>query len=180
MKNTPPDQNDARAAIRKLAKAAGLVVTIRVAKTPPEAGRRRKHEGYVYQRPDGLWVARLQWYGKRHQISSVDRDECLADLEALKRYLAARGPEAPPLATEVDAQGRAYVKTTSASFRRWIYDRDAGRCGLCRRPVAFEEMHVDHVRPRSEGGTDAVSNYRIAHVACNRDRGTARRQRIYV
>src|SRR5262245_7180032 len=114
--NTPPDQAAARAAIRTLAKAAGLVVAIRVAKTPPEAGRRRKHEGTIYRRPDGLWVARLRWHGTRHQVTSVDRDECLADLEELKRYLTARGPEAPRLATEVDGKGRAFVKTTDATF----------------------------------------------------------------
>lgn len=178
--SAPPDQKAARAAIRKLARDAGLVVTIRVADTPI-GKRRRKHEGSVFLRPDGkLWVGRVMWHGRTHQVSSVDRDQCLADLEALKRYLAMRGPEAPPLATEVDAQGRAYVKTTSASFRKWIYDRDQGRCRICHRPVGFDEFHVDHIRPRSEGGTDAVSNYRITHVECNHRRGYERRRRLYV
>jgi 5-methylcytosine-specific restriction endonuclease McrA len=32
-------------------------------------------------------------------------------------------------------------------------------------------MHIDHVTPRSKGGSDDVHNLRIAHPACNLKKG---------
>jgi hypothetical protein len=98
----------------------------------------------------------------------------------LARAIAeATAPEAPPPA-EVGPDGREYARINSPTFRRWIYARDNGLCGICGKPVAFGAMHIDHVIPRIDGGTDHVSNFRISHGPCNIRRGSERRRLIAV
>jgi 5-methylcytosine-specific restriction endonuclease McrA len=51
--------------------------------------------------------------------------------------------------------------------RREVYERDDGRCWLCRKRVSFEAMTVDHVVPLSKGGVHGMSNVRCACRLCN-------------
>ena len=44
-------------------------------------------------------------------------------------------------------------------------------CHLCLKPIADNERSVDHVIPRSMGGTDELSNCRPSHQRCNSARG---------
>jgi hypothetical protein len=64
------------------------------------------------------------------------------------------------------------VATTAYRFfRRFLYDRDQGICGICREPVAFgRSMDIDHVVQLADGGSDDPSNLRITHYQCNRRR----------
>ncbi len=45
------------------------------------------------------------------------------------------------------------------------------KCWICRRQIAFSEMTLDHVMPKSKGGTDALANLRPAHRHCNELKG---------
>lgn len=42
-------------------------------------------------------------------------------------------------------------------------------CPLCDRPLSpFEEhLHIDHILPRSKGGTNALDNLQVVHKTCN-------------
>ena len=42
-------------------------------------------------------------------------------------------------------------------------------CALCGRGIYPDQQkwHLDHIRPISQGGTDAVSNLRAVHAICN-------------
>lgn len=58
-------------------------------------------------------------------------------------------------------------------------ERDGWTCWVCRRDVdpgaPRDSSHagsVDHVVPRSRGGTNEDSNLRLAHQRCNRQRGS--------
>lgn len=51
-------------------------------------------------------------------------------------------------------------------------------CWLCHRPIDLDAprrgplgLSVDHVIPRSKGGTNALDNLRPAHLHCNSKRG---------
>jgi hypothetical protein len=68
-----------------------------------------------------------------------------------------------------------------------IYDRDGGRCHLCGRRRAFHNhagggargsWDVDHGNPVANGGTNRLSNLRVACIPCNRGKG-ARSSRAY-
>lgn len=64
---------------------------------------------------------------------------------------------------------------------QYLVDRDGDRCGICNRPVDItlksgtrgsrRGPSVDHIVPRSLGGTDDLSNLRLAHWGCNQKRG---------
>lgn len=48
-----------------------------------------------------------------------------------------------------------------------ILRRDGFRCRYCGKQAAEAELHVDHLRPRAEGGTDHPSNLVTACADCN-------------
>lgn len=63
----------------------------------------------------------------------------------------------------------------------YLADRDGNKCGICCQMV---DMHIssgtrgsdlgpsiDHVVPRSQGGSDDLANLRLTHWGCNRKRG---------
>jgi hypothetical protein len=61
--------------------------------------------------------------------------------------------------------------------REMYSQRDGGKCHLCGGPI--EDAHdapdefrpsLDHLTPRSKGGSDYPSNIRLAHETCNRGR----------
>jgi 5-methylcytosine-specific restriction endonuclease McrA len=52
-------------------------------------------------------------------------------------------------------------------------DREALSCVVCELPVdPDEEWHVDHIVPRSAGGTDDPANIAVAHGECNLAKAT--------
>jgi 5-methylcytosine-specific restriction endonuclease McrA len=59
-----------------------------------------------------------------------------------------------------------------------IYERDAGRCGICLervdRSVRWPNQaaaSLDHIIPISRGGTDEAGNLQLAHLRCNLSKG---------
>lgn len=59
-----------------------------------------------------------------------------------------------------------------------IAERDAFRCGLCRRKVRMDlagrhprSPSIDHVVPLSLGGDDTRANVQLAHLGCNVKKG---------
>ena len=68
-----------------------------------------------------------------------------------------------------------HVAETNSTFilrgRFW-----AGRCLICGGPLCFEERTGDgatleHILPRSLGGTNDLRNLGIAHMRCNSEKG---------
>ena len=62
----------------------------------------------------------------------------------------------------------------SDAARQAIYDRDQWKCQLCRKIVGKTRKHphprspsLDHIVPRSLGGTDDPANLQLAHLRCN-------------
>lgn len=53
--------------------------------------------------------------------------------------------------------------------RRRIYARDGHRCVYC--GELAEKLTLDHVKPRSAGGTNVSENLVTACMVCNRARG---------
>jgi len=62
----------------------------------------------------------------------------------------------------------------SDNFRRDLWERDGRTCYLCHMEIPHWDgcsMHIDHVRPRSQGGSDEAHNLRVAHPPCNLRKG---------
>ena len=64
-------------------------------------------------------------------------------------------------------------------FHHQLVQRDGARCWLCRAPIEMGlrgtgdpmSPSVDHVIPRSLGGSDKLRNLKLAHRLCNERRG---------
>ena len=53
-------------------------------------------------------------------------------------------------------------------LRKYILERDMGICQECNRRGIFKSAtHVDHVRPKSQGGTDDERNLEALCAACH-------------
>ena len=60
-----------------------------------------------------------------------------------------------------------------AKLQRQVRERAGDRCEYCRLSQAGQEatFHVDHVRPRREGGTTVLANLALACVSCSLRKG---------
>lgn len=66
--------------------------------------------------------------------------------------------------------------TKRDSLPRWlrlkVIERDGMVCGLCGGDVdGVEDIHIDHIKPVSHGGSDHISNLQVAHSWCNLSKG---------
>lgn len=43
-------------------------------------------------------------------------------------------------------------------------------CGICFKPI-MDKSTIDHIIPKSKGGTNKLSNLQLAHLECNRKKG---------
>ena len=55
--------------------------------------------------------------------------------------------------------------------RRNLFARDRNRCQYCGRSFPTNELTIDHVKPRSQGGEDSWTNLVCACVKCNAKKG---------
>jgi 5-methylcytosine-specific restriction endonuclease McrA len=65
------------------------------------------------------------------------------------------------------------VPRREVRFSRYnVYARDRGQCQYCGRRFPRSELNLDHVVPRSRGGTSAWENVVCSCVVCNRTKGS--------
>ncbi|MCY7274406.1 MAG: HNH endonuclease [Phormidesmis sp. CAN_BIN44] len=50
---------------------------------------------------------------------------------------------------------------------------DGSQCWWCRCYLPSEKLTLDHLRPRSRGGSNSLENLRLACLSCNRSRGNS-------
>lgn len=65
-------------------------------------------------------------------------------------------------------KGRSKAQKRAALFRQ-----QRGRCAICDQPMALAASTLDHKIPRAHGGTDRLTNLRVAHETCNKERGAS-------
>ena len=68
--------------------------------------------------------------------------------------------------------------TRTQSFKRKLYFRDSGLCGVCGEPILLSDKYphprslsIDHIVPISKGGHHAQYNLQITHWICNVNKG---------
>lgn len=119
-----------------------------------EVVRRRVAE-YRATHRDEARVASKAWHE-----ANLDRAKASA-----RAWLAAHRDQVKETHDRRRARQRsAYVAPVN---RRAIYERDGGKCGICHKPVAFKDMHLDHIIPLARGGTHEPRNVQVAHKTCN-------------
>lgn len=58
------------------------------------------------------------------------------------------------------------------NIRKKIYDNDGGYCYLCGDKISIDDMTIDHVVPKSEGGGNNTTNARCCCFTCNQMKGS--------
>lgn len=68
---------------------------------------------------------------------------------------------------------------------RQLLERDGDCCQLCKAPIELTlqrddpmAVTLDHLIPRSRGGSNSVDNLRLAHRICNQRRADARDEKL--
>ena len=70
-----------------------------------------------------------------------------------------------------------YVPTSGyRKYLPFLVEKQNGLCGICKGalPDDWGEVHVDHINPKSRGGTDAFENLQAACASCNLRKGPRR------
>jgi len=53
-----------------------------------------------------------------------------------------------------------------------IYYKSNGLCAICHKEINLEEATVDHIEPKSKGGSSKEENLRIVCLECNSRKGS--------
>jgi hypothetical protein len=63
-------------------------------------------------------------------------------------------------------------RTFSSEQRRILWNRDERpACRICRKPLTWNDITIDHVKAWSKGGPTNLTNAQLAHRACNSRKG---------
>ena len=63
------------------------------------------------------------------------------------------------------------IRKFTDTQKRAAYERQGGKCAICGKPCAFEEMDGDHVMPWSKGGKTEPGNLQMLCRQCNLKKG---------
>ncbi len=55
--------------------------------------------------------------------------------------------------------------------RKAIWEIHGKCCHICKLPVPFDRMHLDHIVALANGGTNTTANLAPAHESCNTSKG---------
>jgi 5-methylcytosine-specific restriction endonuclease McrA len=55
-------------------------------------------------------------------------------------------------------------------LKRAVENTGSCLCHLCGKPIRLENLTLDHVHPKSQGGPDSSNNLKLAHDYCNQAR----------
>jgi 5-methylcytosine-specific restriction endonuclease McrA len=73
-----------------------------------------------------------------------------------------------------DARDRQFNNQKTPAFKRRVFFKSEGICGICNLPIDLRlkypdpmSFSIDHIVPRSQGGTHAMHNLQASHLSCN-------------
>ncbi len=62
------------------------------------------------------------------------------------------------------------IRTFTASMKQKVYEKQAGKCVICKNKFTIKEMEADHITPWSEGGKTNEDNCQMLCKKCNREK----------
>lgn len=63
---------------------------------------------------------------------------------------------------------------------RMLVRASGGLCRYCAKPVAREDITIDHVVPLSQGGLDVAENLALSCMSCNQEKGSGVAIDLYI
>ena len=70
------------------------------------------------------------------------------------------------------AKRRKRSKAEWDELKKLRYGEQEGRCNACKRPEPYDNLELDHIKPKKRGGSDEADNIQLLCSACNRKKGT--------
>ena len=68
-------------------------------------------------------------------------------------------------------QARKKRWTPTMELRALLHEEQSGFCLCCSKPMTLSsKLHVDHLRPTSQGGSNDASNLILLHAECNQEK----------
>lgn len=128
----------------------------------------RKAEYYVYDTNTDYILWRLM---------SEEEVEARREARRRKRHKQDNIIDLEPKANEnisrVQIPSKGIRKKFSPDVRKLLYIHAGGRCELCGKEMALEDVTIDHIKPLAMGGTNDVSNLACTCFGCNHLKGSA-------
>ena len=64
------------------------------------------------------------------------------------------------------------IRKFSDNMKRKIYEKQKGKCKICKKHFEIEEMEADHIKPWVEGGKTIIENCQMLCKQCNREKSS--------
>ncbi|MCY4108307.1 MAG: DNA methyltransferase [Chloroflexi bacterium] len=108
------------------------------------------------------------------QWAGIDLSPIAGEL-VLKRLRDDRGPLFDDVIHRTDRPLRtdlgSILRYNAPANRKALYGEQSGNCGGCGHHFEARHLEVDHIIPRSKGGTDHLANLQLLCSSCNRLKG---------
>ena len=62
--------------------------------------------------------------------------------------------------------------------KRYLFGKQEGLCNGCKTAFPYRNLTIDHIVPRSKGGTDHIDNLQLLCGACNSTKGTGTQEEL--
>ena len=60
------------------------------------------------------------------------------------------------------------IRAFSITMKRTAYEKQKGKCAICKKTFEIEKMEADHITPWHEGGKTELANCQMLCKECNR------------
>lgn len=106
-----------------------------------------------------------------HRDDTLDPDQLQADMKKLLADPEVKRKSGIYEYLLTDEEKLLSLRQFEEHDRVSMYHAQNGKCAMCGKHFAIEEMHADHIKPWSKGGKTEISNGQMLCAECNLKKG---------